>query len=171
MIPAAILCVSDKGFRGERQDASTPALKDLIEKDGTFSVVATAMVPDEGPMIASTLKRWSDEETAYLIVTTGGTGLSPRDVTPEATLSIADKRVDGISEAMRAAGMRETVRSMLSRGVSVIRRRSLIINVPGSPRAAVTSLSAVLPALDHAVLTLMGKAGECGHPTHTDPAK
>jgi len=122
------------------------------------------MVPDEPEAIAAQLRAWSDDAGLDLILTTGGTGLSPRDTTPEATLSVAHRLVPGIAEAMRAASLAITPHAMLSRGVAVIRGRTLIINLPGSPKGARENLAAVSPALPHALEKLQGSPAECGAP-------
>ena len=155
----AVLTISDSGSRGERQDLSGPAIVESL--DTLSTVVWTGMVPDNREQIAACLRQLADENKAELILTTGGTGLAPRDVTPEATLEVAEKLVPGIAEAMRAESMRITSRGMLSRGIAAVRGRSLIINLPGSPKAVRECLHAILPALPHAVETLCGLAREC----------
>lgn len=155
----AVLTISDRGSRGERQDLSGPAIVESIAS--CSDVVWTGMLPDDREQIAACLRQLADENKADLILTTGGTGLAPRDVTPEATLSVAEKLVPGIAEAMRAESMRITSRGMLSRGVSVVRGRSLIVNLPGSPKAVRECLQVILPALPHGIEILCGVAGEC----------
>ena len=157
---AAIITVSDKGSRGERDDASGPALKKMLEAGG-WEVAYTALVPDEEDRIRSELLRCADELKIPLVLTTGGTGFSPRDVTPEATLSVIQRRTPGIPEAMRAESMRITPMGCLSRGEAGIRGQSLIVNLPGSPKAATENLSAVMPALKHGVGMLGGKTEDC----------
>ncbi len=163
MFKTGILTVSDKGHAGERHDASGPALGRLLPPD-QFAVAATAVVPDEREAIAAQLRQWCDQEHLALILTTGGTGLSPRDVTPEATLSVAQRLVPGLPEAMRATCLAKTPHAMLSRGVAVIRGCTLIINLPGSPKGARENLTAILPALPHALEKLGGDPAECGAP-------
>ena len=144
----AVITVSDKGARGERVDTSGPAICALAAAEG-FTVVHTAIIPDEKEQIMRELIRCADEEKISLILTTGGTGFSPRDVTPEATLAVIERETSGIPEAMRWASLQITPRGCLSRSVAGIRGRSLIINLPGSEKAARENLSAVLPAVVH----------------------
>jgi molybdopterin adenylyltransferase len=132
----------------------------MLTKAG-YDVAETALVPDERPMIEQILIKLADERDIALIVTTGGTGFSPRDVTPEATLAVCARRADGISEAMRAASMTVTRRAMLSRAAAGLRGRSLIVNLPGSPKAAEENLSAVLDALEHGLTMLRGGPADC----------
>lgn len=158
----AILTASDKGARGEREDVSGETLRRQIEAEAGWLVVEKVILPDDRQAIASRLAGWADEGRADLILTTGGTGLAPADVTPEATLDVAERAVPGLAEAMRAAGRTKTPRAVLSRAVAVLRRRTLIINLPGSPAGARESLEAILPALGHGLETMTGHAAECG---------
>jgi molybdenum cofactor synthesis domain-containing protein len=155
-----ILTVSDKGAKGEREDRSGPAIREIIEAAGG-QVVRTRVVPDDPDMISGTLVDWTDEGLD-LILTTGGTGFSPRDWTPEATRTVIEREAPGISEAIRLAGMKKTPTAMLSRAIAGIRRSTLIINLPGSEKAVRESLEAVMPALPHGLEILKGKGGECG---------
>jgi molybdopterin adenylyltransferase len=161
MFRVGILTVSDKGHAGERHDVSGPELARRLPPK-QFQVTHYQVVPDEHEVIVAALVAWSDEEKLDLILTTGGTGLTPRDLTPEATLAVAERLVPGFPEAMRAAGLAHTPHAMLSRGVAVLRGGTLIVNLPGSPKGARESLSAILPALPHALEKLQGSPGECG---------
>jgi molybdopterin adenylyltransferase len=163
MFRVGILTISDKGHAGERQDTAGPELGRQLDSR-CFTVAASEIVPDEPEAIAGVLKAWSDTQGLDLILTTGGTGLSPRDTTPEATLAVAHRLVPGIPEAMRAASLALTPHAMLSRGVAVIRGRTLIINLPGSPKGARENLAAVAAALPHALEKLRGSPAECGAP-------
>jgi molybdenum cofactor synthesis domain-containing protein len=155
-IRAGILTVSDKGSRGERVDTSGAAIRELLVGIGG-EVARYDVVPDERERIAATLRAWCDAGGLDLVLTTGGTGLSARDVTPEATLDVAERLVPGIAEMMRAEGLRHTPTAMLSRGVAVVRRSTLVINLPGSEKGARESLGAVLGVLGHAVELLRGR--------------
>lgn len=160
MFNAKVITVSDKGYRGERVDESGPLVKTILTEAG-YEVSEVVIVPDEMEMIMDELKKATNDDIA-LIITTGGTGFSPRDITPEATTKVCERMAPGISEAMRAASMAVTNRAMLSRGVSGIRNRSLIINLPGSKKAASENLLAVLPALEHGLTVLREKPMDCG---------
>ena len=160
MFQAAVLTVSDRSFRGERPDEGGPLVAGLLEGAG-FSVVKTAIVPDEQGQIEDALREISDSGEVQLLVTTGGTGFSPRDVTPEATLAVCQRMAPGIPEAMRYASMQVTSRAMLSRAAAGIRGGTLIVNLPGSPKAARENLEAVLPALSHGLEMLSGRPADC----------
>ncbi len=159
-----ILTVSDKGARGEREDRSGPAIREMIEAAGG-EVVRTKIVPDERDEIRAALLAWSDEGLD-LVLTTGGTGFSPRDWTPEATKSVIEREAPGLPEAMRRAGAEKTPTAMLSRAAAGIRGATLIVNLPGSEKAVRESLAAILPALPHGVEILKGASSECGGPRH-----
>ena len=160
MFQAAVLTVSDRSFRGERPDEGGPLVAGLLEGAG-FSVVKTAIVPDKQGQIEDALREISDSGEVQLLVTTGGTGFSPRDVTPEATLAVCQRMAPGIPEAMRYASMQVTSRAMLSRAQAGIRGGTLIVNLPGSPKAARENLEAVLPALSHGLEMLSGRPADC----------
>jgi molybdenum cofactor synthesis domain-containing protein len=152
----AILTVSDRGSRGERADTSGDVVVALLAGNGG-AIIRREIVADEREDIASKLREWADSGEIDLVVTTGGTGLAARDVTPEATLDVADRLVPGIGEAMRAEGLRQTPRAMLSRAAAVVRGRTLIVNLPGSEKGARESLGAVIGVLPHAVELLAGQ--------------
>lgn len=162
---AMVLTVSDQGSAGLRPDTAGPAVVKLLEEHG-YLVPHTVIVPDEQELIAKALVDGCDNCKVDLLVTTGGTGLSLRDVTPEATLAVVDREVPGIPEAMRYASLQITPRACLSRGVAGTRGTTLIINLPGSPKAAVENLAAVLPALGHGLDVLQGRGGNCGEVQH-----
>ena len=164
MFKAAVLTVSDRSFRGERPDEGGPLVVEILKNAG-YAVTETAIVPDEQGRIEAALRQWCDREPVDLIVTTGGTGFAPRDVTPEATIAVCDRLTPGIPEAMRCASMRVTDRAMLSRAQAGIRKGALIINLPGSPKAARENLEAVLPALAHGLEMLSGRPADCARLT------
>lgn len=153
---AAVITVSDKGFRGEREDTSGPNLCRILNETG-FSVIYTAITPDDQGMITTELIKAADELRASLILTTGGTGFSPRDITPEATMEIIHRSAPGITEAMRAASMLITPRACLSRGVAGLRNRSLIINLPGSKKAAEENILSVIEPVKHGLEMLQSE--------------
>ena len=159
---AAIITLSDKGAAGLRKDESGPAIKQMLEKSGFCKVEEELIMADEPEELKTALIRMCDSCGYNLILTTGGTGLSPRDFTPEATLAVADRNVPGISEYMRAKSFEITPKAMLSRGVAVIRRQTLIINLPGSPKAVRENLGFIMPALGHGLDIMLGLDGECG---------
>ena len=157
---AAIITLSDSGYRGEREDKSGPVIREILEKEG-YEITFTELLPDDRAMIAGKLQEIADSGSTDLILTTGGTGFSQRDVTPEATEEVIERRVPGIPEAMRAYSMTITKRAMLSRATAGIRGTTLIINLPGSPKAVRESLEYIIGALDHGLEILSGEAGDC----------
>lgn len=160
MFSAAVLTVSDRAWRGERTDAAGPLVAQMLEESG-YTVIQTVLVPDEQELIETSLCDLADRKDIALIVTTGGTGFSPRDITPEATLRVCSRMVPGIPEAMRYTSLQITPRAMLSRAQAGIRGGSLIINLPGSPKAARENLEAVLPALAHGLAILRSGPADC----------
>lgn len=167
-----IITLSDKGSRGEREDKSGPAICEMLEawnkKEGReiYEIDSEVLLPDDQILLEGVLCGMADEEGMDLILTTGGTGFSPRDITPEATYAVATKNAPGIAEYMRAKSFEITPKAMLSRGASVIRNATLIINLPGSPKAVRENLSFILPALEHGLGVLLGREGECGSDGH-----
>lgn len=159
-IRLAVLTVSDRSSRGERPDASGPALVELAQTQG-WQVVEQDILPDEQELLSERLVSWADSGEVDIILTTGGTGFAPRDVTPEATRAVVERLTPGLDEAMRAASLHVTPLAMLSRAISGIRKRTLILNLPGSPKGAVENLRVVLPALEHAVRLL--REEDAGH--------
>ena len=154
---AAVITVSDKGFRGERVDTSGPNLCEIL-KDRGFEVVYSAIVPDESERIQAELRKCADALGIALVLTTGGTGFSPRDITPEATLAVVERLAPGIPEAMRAESMKITPKGCLSRSVAGIRGRTLIINLPGSRKASAENILAVIDPVQHGLEILLGEA-------------
>ena len=163
MFTVGILTISNKGWRGERQDTSGEAIRKILSRIDAH-IMNYDIVPDEKELIAQKLIKWADEDDLDVVITTGGTGLSPTDVTPEATLSVVDRVVPGFAEAMRAESLKKTPMGVLSRAVAGTRGDCLIINLPGSPKAVRECLEPILPALPHAVETLKGEGGECAAP-------
>ena len=150
MLRVAILTVSDRSSRGERPDRSGPALVEAVTSNG-WQVVSTEIVPDETVAIQACLLEWSKADVIDLVLTTGGTGFAPRDITPEATQAVIERAAPGLAEAMRAESLKITSHAMLSRGIAGIRGRTLIINLPGSPKAAVENLATIQSVLPHAI--------------------
>jgi len=162
-IRAGVLTLSDKASRGERVDTSSAAVRELLATiDAT--VARSEVIPDERERIAATLRAWADSDELDLIVTTGGTGLGPRDVTPEATADVIERPVPGLGELMRSAGIKHTPMAALSRGVAGVRGRCLIVNLPGSEKGARENLSAIIDLLPHAVELLRGRVGDHAAP-------
>jgi molybdenum cofactor synthesis domain-containing protein len=160
MFRVAIITSSDSGYRGKREDKSGPVIRNIVEENG-YEVVYTVLLPDEKDLISAEMKKICDENIADLILTTGGTGFSPRDCMPEATLAIGEKIVPGIPEAMRAYSMQFTKRAMLSRAAAVIRKSTLIINLPGSPKAVTECLEYIITELHHGLEILNEKTSNC----------
>ena len=164
-IRAGVVTVSDKGFAGEREDASGPLLADLLRKMGA-EIVSQRIVPDERAEIKRVLIALADEEQVDLVVTTGGTGPAPRDVTPEATQAVIEREVPGLAEVLRFEGYRKTPMAVISRGVAGIRGGALIVNLPGSPRAVREGMETLAPILPHAIKMLRGVDTEHGETSH-----
>ena len=164
MFKAGILTISDKGAQGKRYDGSGDVIRENLTRLGDNQIVKYKVVPDEVAAISNELGEWADEGVLDVILTTGGTGLGPRDVTPEATLSVVDRVVPGFSEAMRVKTLDITPFAMLSRAVAGVRGKCLIINLPGSPKAVQECLDIVLPAVPHAIGIIKGEITEHKHP-------
>ncbi len=156
----AILTISDRGAKGERKDLSGPSVKELLKDQ--YEIKEMLILPDEEEIISEAIKKLTDKIGVDLVITTGGTGVTPRDVTPEATRKVIEKELPGFSEIMRVESYKITPHGIISRGVCGIRGKSLIINLPGSPKAAVECLSFIMPALDHTLSKLKGSEEECG---------
>ena len=164
MYTAAVITISDKGYRGERVDTSGPNLVEIL-KDKGFDVTYTSIIPDEREMIRDELVKCSDELGIALVLTTGGTGFSPRDITPEAAMDIIERPTPGIPEAMRAESMRITPRGCLSRSAAGIRKRTLIVNLPGSKKASQENVLAVIDPIEHGLQMLQGEgSADCAVP-------
>lgn len=160
MYRVAIITSSDSGFAGEREDKSGPVIAEIVKNNG-YEVSFMKVLPDDREMLSNEMKRIADEDAADIILTTGGTGFSPRDVMPEATMDIVERAVPGIPEAMRAYSMQFTKRAMLSRAATGIRKGTLIVNMPGSPKAVTECLEYIISELDHAMGILKGTAKNC----------
>lgn len=161
MLTVGIITVSDKGSRGLREDTSGEIIREIMEAAG-YKVEEKIIIPDEIDLIKENMILWSDTKKYHLILSTGGTGFSPRDYTPEATKAIIDREVPGIPEAMRSYSLSITKKGMLSRATAGIRKKTLIINLPGSPKAVKENLDYILPALKHGIEIMIGQDGECG---------
>lgn len=168
MITLGILTISDRGARGEREDASGAIIREIVTSSLGAEIVRRSIIPDEQELIEKTLREWCDEDYLDLVLTTGGTGLGPRDVTPEATKKVIEREVPGIAETMRAESLKKTPHAMLSRATAGIRGRTLIVNLPGSPKGVRECLEAILPALPHGLEVLKGGGGE-GHEHRGSP--
>jgi molybdenum cofactor synthesis domain-containing protein len=151
MMSIGVLTISDGASKGERQDTSGETIRTMVAQMPNAVITAGAIIPDEADQIAAVLREWSDEKHLNLVLTTGGTGLAPRDVTPEATKAVIEREAPGIAEAMRAISLQYTRMAMLSRGIAGVRGRTLIINLPGSPKAVKECLEYILPVLPHAI--------------------
>ncbi|MGF7018479.1 molybdopterin adenylyltransferase [Lachnospiraceae bacterium PF1-21] len=162
---AAVITLSDKGAAGEREDKSGPAIAGRLKEAG-YEVIEEILIPDEEALLKKELIRLCDQRFPHLILTTGGTGFAPRDMTPEATLAVADKEAQGVAEAIRYASMQITRKAMLSRGRAVIRKKTLIVNLPGSPKACMESMDAFMNTIEHGLELLQGIGGECGSPVN-----
>ena len=157
----AVVTLSDSSAAGGREDKSGPLIGEILEEAGGYEIISYDLLPDDPDRLTALLIKLADEGGADLILTTGGTGFSPRDFTPEATMAAATRNAPGISEYMRMKSAEITPKAMLSRGVSVIRNQTLIINLPGSPKAVRENLSVILPALSHGLEILLGRTGDC----------
>ena len=164
MYQVGIITASDKGSAGQREDLSGPAIRDILSGHPELEVKKMVILPDEPEALKEEMIRMSDEEGLHLILTTGGTGFSQRDWTPEATIAVCDRMTPGIPEAMRYHSLQITPKAMLSRSAAGIRKQTLIINLPGSPKAVKENLSFILPTLEHGIAILVGDDGECARP-------
>ena len=162
---AAVLILSDKGSKGERVDTSGPALREWLTVHGV-QVIQTALIADEAEEIEATLRNWADAEQFDIIITCGGTGVSPRDVTPDATRRVLDREIPGLGEEMRRASAAITPHALLSRAIAGIRNSTLIVNLPGSPKGAIENLSAIWGAIPHGVAKMKGDPADCAVSAH-----
>lgn len=160
MFRIGVLTLSDKGSQGQRVDESGPVVQEMLAEVGT--VTCTSVLPDDKKAIIEQLIKWCDEEKLHLVVTTGGTGLTARDVTPQATVQVLDYEIPGMAEAMRSKSLQKTPHAMLSRAVVGVRGQTMVVNLPGSPKAARENLEVLLPALPHALAKLAGDPADCG---------
>ncbi|NMB44054.1 MAG: MogA/MoaB family molybdenum cofactor biosynthesis protein [Clostridiales bacterium] len=161
MYKVGIITASDKGASGERIDKSSEVIREIVENQG-WTVTEYVVLPDEKEVLENTMTDWCDNKKIDLLLTTGGTGFAKRDITPEATMAVAEKLVPGIGEAMRYYSLKITNRAILSRGIAAIRKSTLIINLPGSPKSVKENLEAVIDGLDHGLAILKGQDSECG---------
>ncbi|CAK8720663.1 Molybdenum cofactor biosynthesis protein B [Candidatus Electronema halotolerans] len=161
MLTCGVLTLSDKGFHGQREDGSGLLLQEILAGQG-FTITAYTILPDQEELIVATLTDWADSKQLDLIVTTGGTGVSPSDRTPEATRRVIEREVPGLAEAMRQASLAKTIQAVWSRGIAGMRGQTLIINLPGSAKAAQENLEAILPALEHGIGKMKGDMTDCG---------
>lgn len=161
MYKIGIITASDKGASGERVDKSSEVIRDIVEGQG-WKVTEYVILPDEKELLENTMIDWCDNKRVDLLLTTGGTGFAKRDITPEATMAVAEKLVPGIGEVMRYYSLKITNRAILSRGIAAIRKSTLIINLPGSPKSVKENLEAVIDGLDHGLAILKGEDSECG---------
>jgi molybdenum cofactor synthesis domain-containing protein len=161
MTRAGVITISDLGYQGKREDTSGEVIREMVRRLGV-EVAFSTVVPDERGQIKKVLIHGADELGLDLIVTTGGTGVSPRDVTPEATRQVIEREIPGLAEAMRMAGLKKTPHAMISRAVCGVRGRTLIVNLPGSPKAVQEGLEAILPAIPHAIAKIQGDPRDCG---------
>jgi len=161
MVRVGVITISDRGFRGEREDTSGEVIREMVRRLGA-EVEFSTVVPDEQGKIKEVLVQGADEMGLDLIVTTGGTGVSPRDVTPEATLEVIDRQIPGFAEAMRMEGLKKTPHAMISRAVCGVRGRTLIINLPGNPKAVREGLEVLMEAIPHTIAKIQGDPRDCG---------